>query len=229
MISYWLDKVLGANDDGNNLAKLAPLVIFFVIWLFGAIAKAVQKGKKGTAEEPAEGQKKHESGFDGLAKKIRERYAEAQKEAGREVQEEENEQFQPPARSPQPKIPPPLRSEPIPTRKPAYQMRNTSEQEGPTLRVVRGLEQTNVHTPLTVDKPTLQKLEPGLQRVDALTPENAKISSEPEIHHQHPYLAELVEQYATQDGFRKAILNYEILGPPLALRDYVYCGDVEAR
>ena len=229
MIIYWLDKVLGVNDDGNNLAKLAPLVIFFVIWLFGAIAKAAQKRKKGTEEESAKGQEKHESGFDGLVKKIRERYAEAQKEAGRAAQEKENEQFPPPVRSSQPKIPPPRRPEPIPTRKPAYQMRNTSEQEGPTLRVVRGLEQTNVRTPLTVEKPTLQKVELYLQKVDALTPKNAKVSGEVEIHHQHPYLAELAEQYATRDGFRKAILNYEILGPPLALRDYVYCGATEAR
>ena len=229
MIIYWLDKVLGVNDDGNNLAKLAPLVIFFVIWLFGAIAKAAQKGKKGTEGESAKGQEKHESGFDGLAKKIRERYAEAQKEAGRAAQERENEQFSPPVRSSQPKIPPPRGPEPIPTRKPAYQMRNTSEQEGPTLRVVRGLEQTNVRTPLAVEKPTLQKVELYLQKVDALTPKNANVSSEVEIHHQHPYLAELAEQYATRDDLRRAILNYEILGPPLALRDYVYCGATEAR
>ena len=83
MISYWLDKVLGVNDDGNNLAKLAPLVIFFVIWLFGAIAKAAQKGKKGTEGESAKGQEKHESGFDGLAKKINHRgnaYASGQRQ-----------------------------------------------------------------------------------------------------------------------------------------------------
>ncbi len=52
----------------ENLGKLAPLVIFFVIWLFGAIAKAAQKGKKGTEEESAKGQEKHEPGFDGYGK-----------------------------------------------------------------------------------------------------------------------------------------------------------------
>lgn len=35
----------------------------------------------------------------------------------------------------------------------------------------------------------------------------------------HPYLAELAEQYADPDGLRKAILHYEILGTPLALRE----------
>jgi hypothetical protein len=98
-------------------------------------------------------------------------------------------------------------------------MQNAPEQEGPKLRVVKILEKPDVGTPLSVVKPVLRKVEPGLQRVDALTPENVKTSGEMEIHHQHPYLAELAKQYATQNGLRKAILNYEILGPPLALRD----------
>ncbi len=215
-MSYWLNRVLG-SDETENLGKLVPLVIFFVIWLLGAIAKAAQKGKKGTEQESAEVQEKHEPSFDGLAKKIRERYAEAQKETGRAAQERENEQFQPPARASQPKPPPPRRPEPRPTRKPAYPVQSTPEQEGPKLRVVKGLENPNVGTPLPVDKPTLQKVEPDLQKVDALTPENAKVSGKVEIIHHH-YLSELAEQYSTADGFRKAILNYEILGPPVALR-----------
>ena len=133
MISYWLNKVLG-SDETENLGKLVPLIIFFVIWLFGAIAKAAQKDKKGTQKQPTEGQEKHEPGFGDLAKKIRERYAQAR----------ENEQFQPPARASQPKPPPPRRPEPIPTRKPAYPIQSTPEQEGPTLRVVKGLEEPNV-------------------------------------------------------------------------------------
>jgi hypothetical protein len=218
MISYWLGKVLGVNDDGNNLSKIAPLIVFFVIWLFGAIAKAAQKGKKNTVEESAEGQKKHESGFNDLAKKIRDRYAQAQKEAGREVQERENEQYQPPARLPQPKQPPPRGLEPkMPPKPAAYPMRSTPEQEGPKLRVIKGLEKPHL-APLPVDKPTLQKVESGLQKVDALTPENAKVSGDVEIIH-HLYLFELAEQYSTANGLRKAILNYEILGPPLALRE----------
>ncbi|MGB7582714.1 MAG: hypothetical protein WBL85_09750 [Sedimentisphaerales bacterium] len=215
-MSYWLNKVLG-SDETENLGKLVPLIIFFVIWVVGAIAKAAQKGKKGTEEESAKGQEKHKPGFGDIAKIIRERYAEAQKETGREVQERENEQFQPPARSPQPKTPPPRRPVQIPTRKPAYQMQSAPEQEGPKLRVVKILEKPDVGIPLPVYKPNLQKVESGLQKVDALTPENAKASSEPEIIHHH-YISELAEQYSTADGFRKAILNYEILGPPVALR-----------
>ena len=63
MMSYWLDIMLGDNDDGNNLAKFAPLVIFFVIWLFGAIAKA-RSGKKDEAKKLPEGQEEQEPGFE---------------------------------------------------------------------------------------------------------------------------------------------------------------------
>ena len=196
-MDYWLEKVLG-SDETENLGKLVPLVIFFVIWVVGAIAKAAQKGKKG-AEEPAESQEKHESGFDYLAKKIRERYSAAKEQA-------KNEQFSPPARVSQPKTPPSRRPEPIPVKKPIAPP--VYAQEGPTLKVVNGLEWTN-------------KVEPGLQKVGAPTSENAKVSSEAEIIH-HQYLLELSKQYTTQDGFRKAILNYEILGPPVSLRCAVY-------
>ena len=50
-MSYWLDKVLG-SDETENLGKLVPLVIFFVIWLLGAIAKA-RSGKKGEENQGA--------------------------------------------------------------------------------------------------------------------------------------------------------------------------------
>jgi hypothetical protein len=209
--------------------------------VIGAIAKAAKKGKNSEEEEVTEGQAKHEPGFDDLARKIRERYSAAKEQANRGVQQGENASSQPPARpvKPSPASASPRRPVPSisPTKYPAgqkspmfevtrqpqikkpaaYPMQ--PEQEGPTLRVVKGLEESKVGAPLMVEKPTLQKVEPGLQRVDALTSENAKVSGEVEIHQQHPYLAELAGQYATQDGLRKAILNYEILGPPLALRE----------
>jgi len=237
-MSYWLDKVLSANDDGNNLGKFAPLVIFFVIWLFGAIAKA-RAGKKGVEEKPTEGKEKHQPDFDELAKKIRERYAAAKEQARRAAQQDENGRLEPPAQVSRPNaaatpyrtVPPASSTQsaagPKPpmfevtraTGRPEVIKPVTYAQEGPTLKVVKGLEQTNVGDHLEIEKPTMQKVESALHKVDALTSENAKVSSEVEIHQQHPYLAELAEQYAHADGLRKAILNYEIFGPPLALRD----------
>ena len=211
---YWLDKMLGANDDGNNLGKFAPLLIFFVIWLFSVIAKS-RAGKKGEEKELSECQEEQEPSFDNLAKKIRERYSAAKEQVKKEAQQGGNEQFSPPARLYQPKPPAPRRPEPMPAQKPVAPP--VYAQDEPMLRVVKGLTQTNVGTHLTVEKPTMQKVEPDLHKVDALTSENAKVSSEVEIIH-HQYLSELGEQYSTADGFRKAILNYEILGPPVSLR-----------
>jgi hypothetical protein len=243
MMGYWLEKVLGADDDGNNLTKLVPLVIFFVIWLFSAIAKAAQKGKKGEEKELSKGQEKQEPGFDELAKKIRERYAAAKEQARREAEQEENDgRLEPPAQVPQRNaaatpyrgVPPasPTQSAAGP-RPPMFEVTEVAGQpqikkpvappmqyqEGPTLKVVKGLQNTDVGDHLEIEKPTLLKVDSALQKVDELTSENAKVSGEVEIHQQHPYLAELAEQFTHADGFRKAILNYEILGPPLSLRE----------
>ncbi len=98
-MGYWLEKVLGANDDGNNLGKFAPLVIFFVIWLFSAIAKA-RAGKKGVEEKPTEGKEKHQPSFDDLARKIRERYAAAKEQARRAAEQDENGRLEFPAQAP---------------------------------------------------------------------------------------------------------------------------------
>jgi hypothetical protein len=236
-MSYWLDKVLGANHDTESIGKIVPIIIFFVIWLVSAIAKASQKGKKGDEGKSAEGQEKHQPDFDELAKKIRERYAEAKEQARRAAEEEENGRLEPPARAPRPNAAAiPYRASPAQSvagpKQPMFEVTKAAGQpqikkpaappmqyqEGSTLKVVDGLEWTNVGTPITVEKPTLQKVEPDLHKVDAITSENAKVSAEVEVIH-HQYLSELAEQYASQDGFRKAILNYEILGPPLALRD----------
>jgi hypothetical protein len=241
MMSYWLDKVLGADDDGNNLSKFAPLVIFFAIWLFSAIAKA-RAGKKGVEEKPTEVKEKHQPSFDDLAKKIRERYSAAKEQARRAAQQDENGRLEPPpAQAPRPNtaerpyrtVPPAAPMQPAAGPKPpmfevaraAGQLQIKKPvalpmqyQEGPTLKVVKGLQNANVGEHLEIEKPNLLKVDSALQKVEEITSENAKVSGEVEVIH-HQYLSELAEQYATQDGFRKAILNYEILGPPLALRD----------
>lgn len=219
-MSYWLSKALGSND-GENLGKLVPLVIFFVIWVFGAIAKVAQKGKHGTEHEPEVPDEGQEPSFDDLAEKIRQRHTGAQKEAGRVFKEGENKRYQPPAKPSQPKTLSPRRSEPkIPPKPAVSSLQSSPEQEGPKLKVVKGLEMPAVGEPLPADKPVLQKVKPDMQKVQSLTPETAKVSAEPEIIH-HQYLTELAEQYSATDGFLKAVLTYEILGPPVVLRDAV--------
>ena len=57
--------------------------------------------------------------------------------------------------------------------------------EGPTLRVVKGLQNANVGDHLEIEKPSLLKVDSTLQKVEEITSENAKVSGEVEIIH-HP-------------------------------------------
>jgi hypothetical protein len=229
MMSAWLNKLLAADDDGTNYTKLVPLLIFFVIWVLGAISKAVHKGKKGTEAEPEPNEGDEEHSFEDLASKIRQRYTEAKEQAEKRASEQGRETTQqPPAR-------PVIKSEPapVPARQaprmppPMYQtgpkqpmFEVTKAQDGPTLKVVKGLEKPPVNVRVAVEKPILQKVEPGIEKVEGITSDVPMVSTAPEIPHlESPYLAELAAQYATRDGFRKAVLNYEIFGPPLSLRE----------
>jgi hypothetical protein len=227
-MSDWLNKLLAADDNGNNWTKLLPLLIFFVIWVVGAISKAAQKGKKGTEAEPEEpSEVGGEPSFDDLAKKIRERYTQAKEEAmkQREVQQGAKPAHQPPARPPKP-IPSPrptpsiTRPEyPARPKPPLYEVNKTPSGtgEGPTLRVVKGLEKPAVNASVSIEKPILRRVESGLEKVEGITSDVPMVSTGAGPKQPH-YLTELVEQYSTTDGFRKAILNYEILGPPVGLR-----------
>jgi hypothetical protein len=224
MMSEWLNRILAA-DDSNNWGKLVPLVIFFVIWALSAVSKAFQK-KKGAETEPRPSEEAEEPSFDDLARKIRERYAEAKDQAEKKATGRGGETAQqPPARpavkppaAPRPAsvvIPPP-RYQAAP--KPMFEV--TKQPEGPTLKVVKGLEGPAVNVPVGVEKPILQRVEPGIEKVEGITAEVPMVSTETgTIYKENPYLTELMEQYSTRDGFRKAILNYEILGPPISMRD----------
>jgi hypothetical protein len=99
----------------------------------------------------------------------------------------------------------------------------TKAQDGPTLKVVKGLEKPAVNVQVGVEKPILEKVDSGIERVEGITSDVPMVSTAAEIPHmESPYLSELAAQYSTRDGFRKAILSYEILGPPIALRQQSY-------
>jgi hypothetical protein len=221
MMSELLNRLLAADDDGTNFGKLVPLIIFFAIWALSAISKAFQKGKKGTETEPEPSEEGEEPSFDDLARKIRERYAEAKEQAAKRASEQGGETTQqPPARPAKPAAAPVAprlaTTTPAPSYQPMFEV--TKPLEEPTLRVVKGLEQPSISVPLTIERPTLHRVEPSIERVEGITSNVPMVSTE--VHRaMNPYLAELAAQLATQDGFSKAILNYEILGPPIALRE----------
>jgi hypothetical protein len=62
-----------------------------------------------------------------------------------------------------------------------------------------------------IEKPSTEQLVPSLAGEQ---PTEMVHTVEP-----HPYLADIAEQYSDPDGLRKALLHYEILGTPLALRE----------
>jgi hypothetical protein len=210
-----------ASDEDNNLTKLVPLLIFFVIWVVGAIAKAAQKGKKGEEEEATESQEKHEPSFDDLAKKIRERYGQAKEQAKKNMDMQQGVKTgqPPPARATQIRQPPPRRPMPEPTRRPVISARHSVQyEEGPTLRVVKELEKPAVNVPVALEKQILERVEPGLEKVEGITSDVPMVTTQGGPKEPH-FLSELSAQFLSTDNLRKAILNYEILGPPLSMRE----------
>jgi hypothetical protein len=192
-----LQNVVGASKEiVDKLSEIAPLIIIGAIWLFAAIAKAVAAGRKGRQPEPEQKAraKPHQPDFDDFVKMVRERYSAARGQAKRGAEE--------PAVMP--------RQAPKPYQVPAQPARvETGTVPKPPL-----VEVTIPAAQPEVEKPSAEQLTPPLAEEHPAEPVTAIGAVVP-----HPYLAELAEQYADPDGLRKAILHYEILGTPLALRE----------
>lgn len=80
--------------------------------------------------------------------------------------------------------------------------------------------QTTKPTPEPASKPQIQpettpQVEPTIAPTKKLGEEQAAAAEIPATHH----LSDLLSDYADPDKLRRAILHYEILGPPLSLRD----------
>jgi hypothetical protein len=192
-----LQNVIGVSKELiDKLSEIAPIIIIGAIWLFGAIAKAVAAGKKGQQPEPeqkARG-KPHQPDFDDLVKIVRERYTAAREQAKWGAEE--------PAVMPRPT--------PQPYQVPAQPARVEAE----TVPKLPFVEVTIPAVTPKVEKPSLEQLAPSLAEEHPAESDAVISTTSP-----HPYLTELAEQYTEPDGLRKAILHYEILGKPLALRE----------
>lgn len=189
-----LQNVISVSKETiDKLSEIAPFIIIGAIWLFGAIAKAVSAGRKGQQPEPeqkARG-KPHQPAFDDFIKMVRERYSTAREQVKRESEE--------PAVMPRP-VPKPYQA---PTPPAGMEVANAPK---PPL-----IEVTIPAVTPKVEKPSMEQLAPSLAE--------ERLTDIVHIVEPHPYLAELAEQYTDPDGLRKAILHYEILGTPLALRE----------
>jgi hypothetical protein len=190
-----LQNVIGVSKETiDKLSEIAPIIIIGAIWLFGAIAKSVAAGRKGQQPEPVQKTraKPHQPDFNDFVKMVRERYSTAREQVKRESEE--------PAVMPRPA--------PKPYQVPAQPARVvTGTVPKPKLPLV---EVTIPAAQPKIEKPSMEQLAPSLAQ---------EHPAEVDITSHHPYLTELAEQYTEPDGLRKAILHYEILGTPLALRE----------
>jgi hypothetical protein len=192
-----LQNVISVSKETiDKLGEIAPIIIIGAIWLFAAIAKAVAAGKKGRQPEPElkPSGKPHQPDFNDFVKIVRERYAAAREQVKRESEE--------PAVMPRP-APRPYQ---VPT-KPA-------RVEAETVTKLPFIEVTIPAAQPEIEKPSAEQLAPPLAEEHP-----AELDAAIGAMASHPYLTELAEQYTEPDGLRKAILHYEILGTPLALRE----------
>jgi hypothetical protein len=203
----------------DKISELAPIIIIGLIWLFSAIAKAVagKKGEQPQMEQKAKG-KPAQPGFVDLIKMVRQKYSEAQEQIRKET-EQGAQRFEPPALSSVEGPAQPTRPKPatVPPHQPRPQYK-LSVTPGPVqIYGPRQMEKT-------IKPPLLEKTIPVAQEdIDKPVPSLKEVKISETIHKlgPHPYLAELLKEYAQPNGLRKAFLNYEIFGKPLALRDSI--------
>jgi len=199
-----LSKIIAANNKEliDKLTELAPIIIIGLLWLFGAIAKAVAEGRKGkeTQPQPRPQQplaKPKQPDFAEFIKTVKEQYTQAKEQVKKQAEEEI---YRPPPSGVRPSEKPSLKAI-------EWTVPQKPQNKPPVKPAPVRMEAVK------------QKIAKSLieQPLEDLTKEQLTL----EIHadEPHPYLAELAEQFANTDGLRKAILNQEILGKPLALRD----------
>ena len=196
MIGNLLDKIVcEGNETIDNIMEVLPFIIIGGLWLLGAIAKTIQASKKaeqrpGQPKKPAI--KRQPEDLAGFIRIVKEQYASAKQQATKAIEKPLAVQTPKPVAKP----------------KPIYEVTTPSVQP-------------------MIEKPVVEELKPALKPASVVSEEL------PEIKEEHPveppiaagaeitqskYLTELAKQYANVDDLRKAILHYEILGPPVTLR-----------
>jgi hypothetical protein len=228
MLNQLLDKILCSNEE-NIWMKIAPLIVFGIIWLISVIGKAA-KSKEGKTEQqqpqPRPKPRQRQPDLDDFIKMVKNRYAEAKEQAIKARQREYTERNVSPA-------PPPVKP---PVSKPRY--RPPEPKPAVTPSPVSHTDSEYFHIPDEMPEHLKeQMIESNVSELQTITPsfsETIPLGSLTEEHPvemtgiEHrvyeqsvykPYLPEILEQFATPDGLRKAFVYGEIFGKPPALRD----------
>jgi hypothetical protein len=230
----------GGLDDWANILFVAVLAI---LWLLGALVKAI--GKKGAPREQAgqedlskERRRPGESWQERLVRKAKEMQHRLEEEAGLREPDEPPRPARPAAR-PSPQAPAgkitvrsgpkggsvmvyePPQSQPSAERQ-HQAARQRAAQEAVAAAGQYGARQASpVETPIRIGAP---KREPVMDDLSGSVAEPPKPLEAGEASHTPTgepagFEVEALIDYSDPDALKKAVLHYEILGRPLALRD----------
>lgn len=186
------------SPDGDGWMNILVVVVMAVIWMVGAIVKST-KTKSGDKQPPSRMPSHKSPGH------------------SRGVQQQMPEQAQRPAGPPQR----PGQAPDAPKRRTMLSDLREAARKFATEAEQAFQVQTTKPTPEPASKPQIQpettpQVEPTIAPTKKLDDSQAAVAPEM-LANQH--LSELLSDYADPDKLRRAILHYEILGPPLSLRD----------
>jgi hypothetical protein len=186
--------VLARRDDGDGWMNILVVVVMAVIWMVGAIVKST-KTKPGEKQQPSRKPPAHSRG----------------------VQQQMPERAQRPAGPPQRPGPAPD----APKRRTTLaDLREAARKFATEAEQAFQVQTAKPRPPEQVAKPHIQPeitphIEPVTEPIKGLGDLQPAAAEMPATQH----LSELLSDYADPDKLRRAILHYEILGPPLSLRD----------
>lgn len=185
------DKIVSDSQETiDKIKEVAPFIVIGVIWLFGAIAKTIQAGKKNAQTGPQKKpsvRRKPENLAD-FIKIVKEQYAAARAQvtkAEKDFNKPPVIEFTTPAQIPTMEKPIATEKPPVEEPQPALGYRSFVPEEF-------GM--------------------PG----DVLTGE---LASSGMSYASNPYLKDISSQFANAENLRRAFIYSEILRPPLALRE----------
>ena len=225
MLNQLLDKILCSNEE-NFWVKIAPLIVFGVIWLLSVIGKSAKSKEDKTQQRQPQRQPKprqRQSDLDDFIKMVKNRYAEAKEEVTKARKREYTERtvshapqpFKPPVSKPRYRPPEP---------EPAVTPPPVSHTVPEYFHIPENMPEHLKEQIIDTDAPELHRHPVTEKSMGDLTEEQPieMTAIEHRVYEQSvykPYLPEILEQFSHPDGLRKAFVYGEIFGKPPALRD----------
>ena len=196
MSDFLAQLILARHSDDEGWMNILVVVVMAVIWMIGGIVKAM-KAKSGEEQQPGRASSRKPPAH------------------GRAGQRQIPARPQRPAAPGQPAQVPKKRTTLADLRAAARKFAADAERafQPETTAPTPKPSQPISHSPARPETPPI--IEPGVPPVKGLARKRAAKVQTPPMRQ----LSDLLSDYTDPDKLRKAILHYEILGPPLSLRD----------